>query len=405
MTQEARSLLTLSLRVVFKYLVALELAAALPDPLGAACTGCCSNNPCIDVVTTCTPYGCFCEYVFNTDKCDDGNACTHGDRCDNGVCVGVPHTGGTCDDGSACTTSDTCSNGICVGTSNCDDANACTLDSCDLVTGTCIHAPACDDRNPCTRDSCDAVNGACTNDPTPGATCDDGSLCTRDDNCTTLVDGRILCLGTFNCDDGNPCTDDLCDEGVCVRFLISCEDFNACTLDSCDPATGCVHVPVVVCNDGNACTVDQCSPSTGCVYSSFLCDDGSACTVDTCDPATGCVFTGPPGEVGNLRFTDSTTLAWDSLPDALIYNTYRGATPATGGLASLGARAYSHECIESGDAQENGSTLTIDTDFLGSGVVIYYLVDGELACGEGTLGTASDGTLRPNPYPCPTPPP
>jgi hypothetical protein len=48
---------------------------------------------------------------------------------------------------------------------NCDDQNACTLDSCDPAVGTCTHAPvSCDDGNACTADSCDPIAG-CQHQP------------------------------------------------------------------------------------------------------------------------------------------------------------------------------------------------------------------------------------------------
>ena len=72
-------------------------------------------------------------------------------------------SGNPCDDFNACTSGDTCNMGTCVGTPiNCDDGNPCTTDSCDPVNG-CIFTPnnnACDDGDPCTvGDVC--VQGSC----------------------------------------------------------------------------------------------------------------------------------------------------------------------------------------------------------------------------------------------------
>ena len=58
----------------------------------------------------------------------------------------------------------------CVGGTplNCDDGNACTLDSCDpLVPGGCVHTAGatCDDSNPCTDDTCDTGTGQCVFTP------------------------------------------------------------------------------------------------------------------------------------------------------------------------------------------------------------------------------------------------
>ncbi len=72
-----------------------------------------------------------------------------------------------CDDGNACNGVEAC-NGIChPGTPiNCDDADSCTIDSCNPTNGTCSHAPnTCDDGDPCTEDSCTALG--CVHTPFP----------------------------------------------------------------------------------------------------------------------------------------------------------------------------------------------------------------------------------------------
>src|SRR6266850_6575531 len=63
--------------------------------------------------------------LTNAD-CDDANVCTT-DTCN--LLTGCVHTnnGNPCSDGSACTTGDNCSGGACVGAPLvCDDANICT---------------------------------------------------------------------------------------------------------------------------------------------------------------------------------------------------------------------------------------------------------------------------------------
>jgi len=56
-----------------------------------------------------------CEYIDNTDPCDDGDACTEADECSGGVC----QPGGPLD---------------------CDDHDGCTPDACDDLQG-CTHDP------------------------------------------------------------------------------------------------------------------------------------------------------------------------------------------------------------------------------------------------------------------------
>ena len=107
-------------------------------------------------------------------------------------------SGNPCDDYNACTTGDTCNMGTCVGTPiNCDDENSCTTDSCDPVTG-------------------------CINTPNSNA-CDDGDACTVGDVC---VDGACYPGTLIYCDDGDPCTLDSCDGSIgCIYIPIDdCDD-------------------------------------------------------------------------------------------------------------------------------------------------------------------------------------
>ncbi|KAM9960154.1 hypothetical protein ACTFIW_009279 [Dictyostelium discoideum] len=59
-----------------------------------------------------------------------------------------------------------------------------------------------------------------------------------------------------------------------------------CTEDGCS-----LPVPIV-CNDGNSCSDDICNPSTGCQFTlnNSNCNDGKKCTIDQCGP-NGCTHT------------------------------------------------------------------------------------------------------------------
>ncbi len=125
----------------------------------------------------------------------DGDGCTVNDTCSGGTClVGAPADcshlddtcvigrcgstgaatfvcsadsgmveGQACDDGIPCMVDETCRSGQCEGIARvCDDAIACTADSCDAGTGQCMFLPdsrGCDDANPCTTDECVAGSG------------------------------------------------------------------------------------------------------------------------------------------------------------------------------------------------------------------------------------------------------
>jgi fibro-slime domain-containing protein len=315
--------------------------------------------------------------VANPKDCSDGDPCTV-DSCNSSSSVGVcVHTRYTCDDGDACT-ADECDGdiGTCTHVRNdCDDGDACTYDRCNSVSGQCsnhvvwtgdgsfnwttgqptqwylsrhwcdawkpfgrcydhhhddggsdehhdssdsddtdecgssrwmarvgctlvVCSPdvgifetrpvVCDDGNPCTDDSCQDAVGECTHVPTMTA-CDDGNLCTYDD-CVPLGRVEFACYHSRKrCDDGLFTTFDWCDDasGTCRHSRVSCENRDPCIVNmTVDGA--CVALPRD-CNDHNVCTDDRCDAvARSCVYTQTQrCDDGDPCTEDTCNRYTG----------------------------------------------------------------------------------------------------------------------
>ncbi len=191
----------------------------------------------------------------------------------------------------------------------CDDGNSCTLDSCtgaDGCTTIALEGGECVDGDACTvGDHCEA--GVCAGLP---VVCDDGNECTDD-----LCDGFGGCTVAFNladCDDGDPCTvKDTCSQGTCSGYAVACdclsdsdcaplEDGDACngTL-VCDTSTlphACVvdagtvvNCPPPVPGPDAICLQSFCDPATGgCsqvpAHDGFACNDGDACSVgDVCD--------------------------------------------------------------------------------------------------------------------------
>ncbi len=138
---------------------------------------------------------------------------------------------------------------------------------------------ACDDGNPCTDDVC-RPSGSCAHTPNI-ALCDDGDACTTFDRCVGGV-----CVGSaFDCDDGEPCTDDVCTDGGCENRPRTgeCDDQDACTEGDTCLEGACVGA-AITCPSG-PCSVGSCEPRTGCVAVAIAegeaCDDGDACTHDT----------------------------------------------------------------------------------------------------------------------------
>ncbi len=276
---------------------------------------CDDGNVCTD--DTCDPVA-GCQNTPNQAECTDDNACTAGDACkdgncepglesacnDNNVCTddscdptnGCTNdpNGAPCDDGDACTWNDTCNDSACQDTIpvDCEDNNICTDDSCDKSSGckNIGNSEPCTDGNDCTQDDA-CKDGACE----PGAMnpCDDGNSCTTD-----VCDPVDSCVSTANndpCDDGDACTqNDACGDGSCQSGpATNCDDNNVCTDDSCDPAVGCANdMNSVPCDDGNACTWNDTCNAGACDDTFPVdCDDGLSCTIDSCEPAIGCVHT------------------------------------------------------------------------------------------------------------------
>ncbi|MCC6847906.1 MAG: DNRLRE domain-containing protein [Deltaproteobacteria bacterium] len=134
------------------------------------------------------------------------------------------------------------------------------------------------------------------------ADCADGNFCTTAEQC---VGGKCV-VTPVNCDDGNPCTDDICDcSSGCINSNI-CNDGFTCTTDLCDPGTlECTNVPNDALCDGQCfdgvCDADPDSttvdPVTGCEITATepdgtTCNDGDGCT--TADECTGGVCGGDP---------------------------------------------------------------------------------------------------------------
>jgi hypothetical protein len=229
--------------------------------------------------------------------CGDGNPCT-GDECDEVQgCVNEVLEGAPCDDGNFCTADDHCGGGgDCAGTpAACNDDNPCTFDSCTPETG-CVHQwldeGACNDGNGCTQnDACSA--GVCTGQTVD---CDDGDPCTFD----SCQEPLGTCISQpedgLPCDDGNPCTGgDFCEAGLCQpgQDGPACDDGNPCTQDSCTVEQGCKYTPTAGtnCNDNNQCTSsDKCNSNGVCVGTALVCQDSNPCTVDGCDENSGCTF-------------------------------------------------------------------------------------------------------------------
>ena len=305
--------------------------------LGKALSGLCLSGQCLDIDCL-TDAECDDNVACTTDTCGIDRQCSNvasNSYCnDNLYCNGVE----TCNDTPSVVPIEGCVAGVAI---DCDDAIACTDDSCNEDSDLCEHVnnddncsnnlycdgpelcdPAngsadangcvassgnvdCDDLVGCTIDSCDENGDACLNDP-DHSSCDDGNECTTD-TCD-LTNG---CTNT-NVADGTDCVvpgkavfDGKCISGVCELFCTldsQCDDGLSCTADTCAAGGYCENTPVnSSCNDNNVCNgVEVCNPDdpqavagTGCVAGTDLvcASDGDPCTDDTaCDAVSGCTY-------------------------------------------------------------------------------------------------------------------
>jgi len=138
----------------------------------------------------------------------------------------------------------------------------------------------CFDGDPCTQDVCE--DGGCVFPPATGPLCDDELQCTHSDSC---VDGT--CIGTsYVCNDGDVCTDDACTgAGGCsfVNNTALCDDTNPCTSGDVCGAGQCAGTPYS-CNDSNVCTDDWCNGNGTCGHSnnSVSCGPNHQCQGGQC---------------------------------------------------------------------------------------------------------------------------
>jgi len=151
----------------------------------------------------------------------------------------------------------------------------------------------CDDGNPCTIDLC-LQDGGCKHYPLQdGATCGhEASFCLADRVC-----GSGKCAGAKpanegkTCDDGNPCsTGDACKSGVCKleKYLdqhTACDDGDLCTKNGRCAADGTCYTQPV-CSDGKACTQDKCAGGA-CSYP-VISKDAACDDGDYCTSGTTC---------------------------------------------------------------------------------------------------------------------
>lgn len=155
-------------------------------------TGTCAGTSIVcDDGNGCTDDACTdgaCAFTNNMASCDDGFACTENDTCVVGICVGVPNNL-LCPDANDCTddvcdpTNEGASSAGCLWTNNtasCDDSVACTTgDVCSggMCMGTVDDSLCVDDGNKCTIEFCHPTSGCTAGNASAGSLCGPAMCC------------------------------------------------------------------------------------------------------------------------------------------------------------------------------------------------------------------------------------
>ena len=237
----------------------------------------------------------------------------------------------------------------------------------------------CDDGNPCTSDVCDPSVGCKSS---AAGVCEDNNACTTD-SCTAT---GACNHATKDCDDGLACTVDTCDSstGTCGHTAKSCDDGLPCTTDACDPVSGACANKSKDCNDNLVCTEDSCVAATGVCLHGVACDDANACTNDTCG-SSGCV---------HLAVADNTTC--DDGNSCTVSDVCAGGSCAAG-APTLWSALYSgagDERLGGLAALADGAVFVGSTTSKGAGASDAWLVrvgaDGQAQVDATYGGSAND---------------
>jgi hypothetical protein len=224
----------------------------------------------------------------------------------------------------------------------------------------------CDDGNECTDDVCDPTDGSCSN-----SAVDDGTECNGGaGECSAGVCVAIDLCVEADCDDGNECTDDVCDatdgscsnsavddgtecnggagecvEGTCADIdrceNVDCTSLNECVEDgTCDPATG-------MCIDG-----DSRPAGTPC-GDGGSCDGEGICKINTCAQIGKVVVS--PLQTSNGNDISLSALGTDDDDDPIAYRW----TGTGGSIADPNAASTTYTC---GEVGEHEVTITVSDD-------------------------------------------
>ena len=242
---------------------------------------------------------CVDQVAADDDPCQDGLACTIGDRCLDGACVAGT---GTCDDGNACTTDGCAEPAGCTHVAVPDQTGCGTGRWC--IGGFCEARPVCGDRGIGIGEECDDGDQEDLDGCDHLCQVEDGWECTGEPSVCKAVcgDGKVV-SGQEDCDDGLRANLDGCDENckfeagwICSGVPTVCQEdcgdgkvvgMEGCDDDDLDPLDGCnadcqVEEGWECTGQPSVCTiVGECGDGLWGVGED--CDDGLRVNGDGCD--------------------------------------------------------------------------------------------------------------------------
>ena len=301
--------------------------------------------------------------------CEAGMCCSDNTDCGGHTCDVASHACdvscdlGAGDDESICRALGDyhCANGRCEsdllnGEYICEEDSDCASSHCDtLLFGICC----ADDSAPCCVSGSQCVDGAacvdhqCATDCSPSGTADhtlceagfhcEGSACVEDINL-----GAVGCKDNIECGVDRRCENNVCctdDDGECCRSDDICDDGNPCTDDVCLPSYHCAHLPL--------------PPGAACDENDLFCDG-----TGTCDESGVCRQGAPPcAETVACRTGASCDEQTDTCVPGLPNPDAEGNT-CSSALFCLNGRAKVCDslgrCID--PAPEEGSPCALDSD-------------------------------------------
>ena len=167
-----------------------------------------------------------------------------------------------------------------------------------------------------------------------------------------------------------------------------------CQSRTCDSNLRCVDVVPRPCDDGDPCTRDICNQDHGgyCLFApdpNLDPDGDGVCASLDCMPEDSEAWA-PPAEASSLAIeSDAQTLSWETLAaqagPGTVYDLMRGSWPASPAASSPGEL-----CVAG-----LGAAVTQDATLPDPGETFWYVVRGRNACGTGTFGSSTSGVERP----------